>query len=327
VSLVCDSLDHAYNARRQQMVRPTAESHLALAEWCLQYGLTAQAQRELEEVKRIDGRHPRLALIERRVSVVTREPVKAQAKANVPHPPTPNADSNAERAGQSADVSARVLERFTRKVQPVLVNNCTESGCHQPGGAEAFQLDRAILHGLANRRSTMNNLMETIALVDRAQPQLSPLLTIPRGPHGGMENPVFGPRQEQAYQHLVEWVTLITQSERSKEETGLTAEAPNTMLLDKKQPAPIHEASADVVENDAAAAFSSNIVESAGVAQAAYEEGVPDPESNGQRLRIGAQLERWQPRDPFDPEIFNRQYSKRRTAIVPPGTPPKQPQL
>ena len=30
---------------------------------------------------------------------------------------------------------------FTRKVQPVLVNNCTVSKCHEPGGAQSFQLN------------------------------------------------------------------------------------------------------------------------------------------------------------------------------------------
>ena len=55
----------------------------------------------------------------------------------------------------------------------------------------------------------MRNLEAALALVDRVHPDQSPLLTVPRKTHGGTSGPIFGPRQEQAFKHLVDWVALV----------------------------------------------------------------------------------------------------------------------
>ena len=295
----CGSLDEAYEQRRRQITRPTAEAHLSLAEWCLRYDLVAQARRELTDAQALDARHPRLALIERRLAHASQSP-RTAALAEVsekssssptrdgepPGPAIAGAWSRRDKPTSSrnfktgaGEISVDVVERFTRKVQPVLVNNCTTAGCHQPGGAQQFQLDRALLHGLANRRSTMNNLTATLALVDRDRPQLSPLLLVPRQAHGGMDNPVFGPRQEQAFNHLVDWVALVTRPDSSK----LPAEA--ELPLQAKSDSETASSVVPTLQDD----------DAEGLAPATKQ------------LRFGARLESWQPRDPFDPEIFNRQ--------------------
>jgi hypothetical protein len=206
----------------------------------------------------------------------------------------------------AGNVPARVIERFTRRVQPVLVNNCTASGCHQAGGPESFQLDRALLHGLSNRRSTMNNLAATLKLVDRERPQLSPLLTVPRSAHGGVNDAIFGPRQEQAFRHLVEWVTLATAADRSKPPAPGSAEAAHHL------PAPREQADAGAVAQGLSP--SSPSAAAGVVLPVEYEDDSARPATATPQPRFGAQVEKWLPRDPFDAEIFNRQHlAKRRT--------------
>ena len=131
-----------------------------------------------------------------------------------------------------------MLELFTRKVQPVLVNNCTASKCHQPGGRQSFQLDRALLRGEANRRTTMQNLSATLALVDRAHPEVSPLLTVPRQTHGGMTGPVFGPRQEQAFKHLADWVALVAPPRTAEPAVNDGEEVAPTSPADRRKQKP-----------------------------------------------------------------------------------------
>jgi hypothetical protein len=292
VLVVCATLAEAYDYRRRQLRRPTAESHLSLAEWCLRYELVAAARSELDAARRLDGQSPRLAVLERRLAHASQAPHEARTSAGTEavsaHP------SIAEPAASAnSDVPAAVVERFTRKVQPVLVNNCTASGCHRPGSAEAFQLDRALLHGLANRRSTMRNLSATLALVDRARPQLSPLLTVPRRAHGGVEGPIFGPRQEQAFAHLVEWVALVTRAESTEPPAAMSSEA----RAEEVEPA-----------SDALPA-----VEAAGsIAPAEFDDETAGTATATQPVQFGAQVRKWQPRDPFDPEIFNRRQRARR---------------
>lgn len=331
VLLVCRTMEEAYEFRRQQLGGQKAGDHLRLAEWCMRYDLRAEATRELAEARRLDPDQPRLAVLERRLEKGNSQPKAKQAVASTAANPraVPQAKSQAGDVGAPAtepagNLSDGVVELFTRRVQPVLVNNCTTSGCHQRGGAETFQLDRALLRGEANRRSTMHNLEAALALVDRAHPDQSPLLTIPRKTHGGMAGPIFGPRQEQAFEHLVDWVALITptvpidpvadQGINATEANVATGPSGNGTV--KPRGSPIRP----LVQTDI-----SSPIERVPVATQAHDgprKPVRQPSpvrtaaatdsdepltlKQPHRLQVGAQLKSWQPRDAFDPEIFNR---------------------
>ncbi len=294
VLVVCGSLEEAYQYRRRQLTRPTAEAHLTLAEWCLRFNLFGPARAELAAARALDARHPRIALLERRLEYAGREPAGSPVAKSTKPAEAVAVESTKTSAPATAGVSPRALERFTRKVQPVLVNNCTTSGCHQPGGGQPFQLDRALLHGMANRRSTMSNLSAALALVDRERPQLSPLLTVPRRAHGGMDEPLFGTREEQAFAHLEQWVALVTQSDSARSPDATQPDADAGLAAAEEVPAAAETATTGVVQADFEAA-------------AKLTPAAP-------QLRVGAQIKKWQPRDPFDPEIFNRQMVRRRVA-------------
>jgi hypothetical protein len=287
VAMACDTLDAAYLRQRAEMQSPTAEAHLTLADWCLRFGLYPQAAEELVAARGLDPRHAKLELLERRLAVVSRpapdkKSPSAAAAANPQTAPTRDSVRSPTSTGELPD---GVVERFTRKVQPLLVNNCTTAGCHRPGGPQSFELDRALLHGMANRRSTMHNLSAVLALVDRERPQDSPLLTIPRRDHAGMNHPIFGPRQSPQFQQLVDWVAMVTES---------TTAAEDTPAADAEQ------AAAARVEPPPAPPRWREPVEAV-----SFDESLPPLTPSP--VRYGAQLRAWQPKDPFDPEIFNRQ--------------------
>jgi hypothetical protein len=291
VLCVCDSLEDAYELRRTKIERPDAASHLLLADWCLRYNLVAQAARELKDAREFEPLHPRLALLERRLAAasaprsqsvrpVNRPAANAATDMSTGEPP--------EAAPPIDELPDGAVERFTRRVQPILVNNCTTSGCHQPGGPQNFQLDRSLLHSMGNRRTTMQNLAAALALVDRRQPHLSPLLTVPRETHGGMQRPIFGTRQQSAFKHLVDWVAIVSNAHASEKEAN--------RLDPANQVAPYDEARMAY----AAVSEQSNSETEAPSLEA------EDSEIPSTPVRYGAQLEVWQPKDPFDPEIFNR---------------------
>lgn len=295
VLLIAASLEDAYQQRRQHLSRPTAEDHLVLAEWCLRCDLMAHAKRELTDSRALDAHNDKLLVLERRLALVNERSEK-QEDTPAASNPLPAEFLTEQVQTVVSELPEGSIERFTRKVQPVLVNSCTTTGCHQSGGAEKFQLDRAILRGLSNRRSTMNNLAATLALVDRENPQLSPLLTVPRLTHGGMKRPVFGPRQDAAFRHLEEWVALVTQKTSTPSPAIRATEG--VELAVAKGDLPSHwESPVMRVERPAAGERE----------QAVYQESASP-------LRHGARLQRWQPRDPFDPEIFNRKYAPRTSA-------------
>jgi hypothetical protein len=281
--LAAGSLDELYLAQKQRVPRPTAEAHLALADWCIRNCLLPQAETELAQARRLDHAHPRLRLYEQRLAIASlpRPPQGAQNSiSSHRHEVAPVSHTQEVKPAQAAAilapaVSEVAIERFTRRIQPILVNNCTTSGCHRPGGAQSFQLDRALLHGLSNRRTTMSNLQAALDQVDRQEPLKSPLLAVPRLPHGSLAQPVFGPNQRTSVEQILEWVTLVSESPLVATEAG------------------VQNATAHGAESSTTAA----------AARAAMDE-VPVRKTP----LFGAQPQPWRPKDEFDPEIFNRRY-------------------
>jgi hypothetical protein len=306
VELVCHSLEDAYRQQRGQIESPTAESHLELAEWCLRHDLLSEATRELQTARKHDARHPRLRLFERRIAVAREthratasgtQSVELETQVAAPQPTSENSADQGRFRLLLSDLPKGAVERFTRKVQPLLVNSCTSGGCHQRGSSQLFQLDRSLLHDMANRRSTMQNLTATLAIVDRDRPDQSPLLTVPRRAHGGMEKAVFGPHDAKLLMQLVDWVSLVT---------------------DEPPPASLPASEADTA--DAAQTFGSKSSEAG-----ASEADRPVESAVGQkpitlrphsRVRYGAQLRPVRPKDEFDPEIFNRQVDPNSAAAI-----------
>lgn len=315
VSFAGGSMLEAYDHRRTQVLQPTpdADAHLSLADWCLRNNLLPQAARELLDARGVAPDHPRIALLERRLaSAAAPRPPRPQPVRQATAEdalPLPNEPHDAELSIE--ELPSGAVERFTRKVQPILVNNCTAAGCHQLHGRQSFQLDRALLRGLANRRSTQRNLAATLALVDRSQPHLSPLLTVPRRAHGGRPAPVFGPRQAAAYSHLVDWVRLVTQREAEEEPAAAEAGVIETDAVDLVQGNSPRMTGDDGIAPDAAASLPppGRSVPSVG------RKPLKHP------VRYGARLTPWQPNDEFDPEIFNRR-QRASAAAVPAAAAP-----
>ncbi len=291
VLLVADSMLDAYQQQRQQLPRDTSESHLALADWCLRYSLLEPAAQELADARRLDPRDPRMALLERRLAVAKESTAKTQATGSVvsePHEDSKAKDELRKLDAVAADLPSGVVEKFTRKVQPLLVNSCTTSGCHRPGGEQSFQLDRAVLYGLSNRRITFRNLEATLELVDRKAPQKSALLSIPRRSHGDMKRPIFGPRQEPQLAQLVDWVGMVT-------ETVITAEP----IVAEAKLAPV-QATAPAKRHGRTPEFVDGQVIPANVEEM-------EALLKRQPSRLTAEPKSWAPKDEFDAEIFNRQ--------------------
>ncbi|HEY4232104.1 MAG TPA: hypothetical protein VGM76_01640 [Lacipirellulaceae bacterium] len=337
VAVTCNSLTEAYDVQRRQLPHDTAEAHLGLADWCLRCQLLSQAGGELEAARRLDPHSAKLELLQRRLAVATQSASPRQASDDVASGKEPQPTAEAvQLEAIAAELPAGAVERFTRKVQPLLVNNCTTAGCHQVGGPQVFQLDRAVLHGLSNRRTTLSNLVATLALVKRDAPQLSPLLTIPRTEHAGMKQPLMGSRQDQQFRQLEEWVGVVTGTPApldSQQEKGRVASdsgskrsatashyikpnanktvrnVPSLFHLDEAQAAkPVETPSAD-----SAASSPPSTQSSSDLVQTSDDEPLPFAQLR-QRKRPTTALTTWEPKDAFDPEIFNRQHSQAGTA-------------
>jgi hypothetical protein len=303
----------AYEFRVKNTTQPTGDAHLALTEWCLRHNLVDEASQEIGTARRLGANEIRAGLLERRLAATK---FRLSQKSEAPASAVVQASAEQEvPATISRDLPPGALEMFTRKVQPVLVNNCTLSKCHEPGGAQAFQLNRAILRGESNRRTTMQNLAAALTLIDREHPEGSKLLTVPRKTHGGMNGPVLGVRQDQAFKHLSEWVALLAPSKAmtpievedpKPAGTMVAAESPNPNVRRRARPTTAAVVQAIAHESPGDAGKAAGVQDAEVQPAVAIEPSAPPTLRQPHQLRVGATAQQWQPRDPFDPEIFNR---------------------
>jgi hypothetical protein len=280
VDMFAPTLGEAYETRRRQRVGDSADSHVELARWCLQVGLIDEAARELLDARRLEPGHRGAAIVELQVRQFAELDALHRAPPAAPrNAPSATGASPSPAAGAADDaeppigISAAAQVQFVRNVQPMLVRSCATGGCHQPGAAQQLQLDRWALAGNGNAQLLRRNLMSALRHLNIDDPPASPLVAKARTMHGqpgGAKSRALNARQSAI---LLEWVNLAAGRE--------PAMAP---MFDLSSAAGVD----------------------GGVMQAAYEQsldGDAEFEAGGPPRKLAAEF---QPRDPFDPEIFNR---------------------
>lgn len=211
VEMVCRDLAEAYTKKRGAMFVDSSTEHIALAQWCIRHGQHESAARELLDARRLDPRHPRLAFTEQCLALAMHSVPTSVTKKHVVQQATRAEESQIKETKdvdtQAVDLpTTKVIESYTLTIQPLLLNTCTASGCHQVGGREAFQLDRWALGRTGGRRTTLRNLQATLAWVDRKKPLESRLLQEASRAHGQLAVPPLAGRRAELYVKLADWV-------------------------------------------------------------------------------------------------------------------------
>ncbi len=288
VEMHCLDLDEAYLRRRQTVGARDVSAHLQLADWCLRCGLNARAADELLVAMSLAPRDPRIAGLERRLQTAV-HPQTAQPAAPAPAPP-PLPKDDMERV--MASLPSDAVEGFASRIQPLLLNRCGSNGCHGGRSGTAFQLLSPGWGKTITLRYTQRNLLAAYQQVNAAEPETSPLLTAPKGPHGGMKSGVFGERDQAQWDLLNAWVKRTSTAKSSAQPTAVAGPAA------RATPSSLRQAAAGANPSDASA----NSPTGLRVRPASLEVGEADSATVDFR-------------DPFDPERFNRQFQ------VPPAAP------
>jgi hypothetical protein len=218
---------------------------------------------------------------------------------------------------------AGTMETYTNTIQPLILNSCTAAGCHGPASETKYRWLRVTSGRNVNRRLTQRNLHTTMLLVNRENPDESPLLNAPAGPHGAAKAAVFTDRESIQFRQLQAWVRQVaTNKEPPAQPGGLVSPVlqnpppvANTYGQGTRPGLPQSAPSA----GSAAAPTSASSSSAEDDRYAAFA-GLPGA-AKGDMKTAGANVNgagptaegAFVPRDPFDPEIFNRRHGKGRT--------------
>ncbi len=103
---------------------------------------------------------------------------------------------------------------FSTRVLPILLNNCSASGCHGGRGEDMFRLERLPVAESSRKLTVGRNLERVLAKVDRSQPGTSLLLTANTGPHARAGRVVIaGPKGIDQLRTVREWVESLSGSD------------------------------------------------------------------------------------------------------------------
>ena len=292
VDYACHSFEQVYRVKVANTRLATAREHLRLAEWCLHYQLRTRAADHLLTAIAINPNEPGIARIQRFWNTSIQPPTKAKPTAQA----LPSTVSHQEVQAALRTLPPKSVELFVHKVQPLLLNYCSNSNCHGPKAESSFRLVRPLFAKRMTRRFTQRNLHTILQYVDLANPQQSQLLTVPKHPHGNLSVPVFGERQEVQYLNLEQWVTKLSPKSVLATPPPHVAPPPHAVLT---KPANFQETAQEEKSRDDDSLLD-DLVKTLSEAE--------DVSHNGAQAQPPDRRRQFVPRDPFDPEIFNRRY-------------------
>lgn len=194
-----------YRKLRKDFPNATANQRLSLARWCITNLLYSYAEKELYNVLKKEPGH-----VEARKMLVRLK--------NITHPQNnfPKKEIKVTAAlfvhdvRSLAGLSRKNATLFTRKIQPLLVNKCSNAGCHGKLSQNNFKLI-SIRSGRGNHRIfAEQNLANIFKQIDLKEPRNSPLLTKTRGGHGRKGRTIFqGRTGKRQHDLLSQWIFSV----------------------------------------------------------------------------------------------------------------------
>lgn len=333
VLLHCRDLHEAYN-RQRDASQGRVQDHLKLALWCLHNNLPDQARCELDAAAALDPDDPKIGMLRRRLELTPGPATSRPTTTNRP----PVASEDLDRLMRGLPEGA--VAQFATEVQPLLLNHCAAAACHGTEAKDRFHLLRAARGSAPTRRLTQRNLYQVLEQIDRDDPDHSLLLKAIREPHGPAHAPMFSNRQTAQYQLLVDWVREVTQSPDDNQVAKHVPDRPTSEPRDQQSASPgsagasaAGEESGENLEalraqwrqlegdHEFRVTADGTILMSTDAGEPVGEHSDRPPPTNKPPIRGAAGMAnrpkknvqrgvvpRVTPRDPFDPELFNRQF-------------------
>lgn len=321
VALVCANLQECYKYKRAGIQVGRVQEHLELAEWCLRNGLIDAAEKELKDAKEADADHPKIRLVELRLKLSKETPAPREA-AGSDTKTAPN--EQLDRMAKS--LPAGCMETFTNTVQPMLLNYCSKGGCHGSQSASSLKLHRIGISRISGRHPTQRNLQAALAMINREHPDSSPLLSAPIRAHGTAKVPIFTDREQAQYKQLVEWVYQVANVREAAPAPAPALDERGAPLLQNISrrgpaiPADAEEAgetprgevqpaqAISPTSNETSQAQPISTIDYAATGEFRVSRVGGQSVLRAAPKRGAASSNDFTPKDPFDPEIFNRQY-------------------
>lgn len=310
---------HAFRVAGRR-IRDAASCHDD-ARWCFRNGLYDEMAAALDAAQEFDPSHPETTRLRRQLQVVLDaaskplvtlplqdeavQPASGVIALPVASRAQPRQATDDELMG--LNLSSDALMYFTSRVQPILINRCGNNGCHRSPSDTSWQLTHMGVQVRPPARMTRLNLVATLALIDKTQPENSKLLRYALQPHGGRRESPLRPSDDVAIEALRQWTQTAISSHAGESWVPLTplGEVPAqaaAVVPTPSQPLAVAPGASPVQQ--------AGFVDDAVLSDRPLPVVAPAPRPSPPVTPDGAAKPMRLPpvENPFDPAIFNRHY-------------------
>ncbi len=176
VERVFPSMARLLEYRLRQVRSGDLAAQLRVAHWCLRQRYREGALRILQQLPADAADDPRVQALAKQIRMVERSPEAAGGLIEV-------RSRRSHVAPERVDPALQV--EFIQRIEPVLLVNCAQSGCHGAGGAFTYRLIRPFRGQTLRLAQSQFNLQRTLRKIDSHTPDASLLLRFATTPHGG----------------------------------------------------------------------------------------------------------------------------------------------
>ncbi len=277
VDQVGRSLQEVYQRKRAALSPDNVPEVLDLTQWCMQQQMLAEAKDLVAHALTISYDDSRIAPVARQVQHAI-DLKRAHVRLEQQEKQRPRFEPVVVQATYVEKLPSGAVESFTHRVQPLLLNRCGTAVCHGSAGKSKFRLQRPARGLPFHSRLTQANLTATLRYVKRDDPQSSPLLLMPTRSHGTARRAVFSQTQANQLAILTSWVHGISQAPAAVKPATITQEPAHlSQASSNPRPMPVEKLeSLDLLTTKPA--------------------------------KHGVKVKAYEPRDEFDPELFNRRF-------------------
>ena len=192
----------------------TPDDHVELARWCVGYKLLSQARFEFESALEIDPSRDDIRRNLNKLDSYLKQPVSSDSKPVKSQTPAERMAKLAAGGGQEGEslggLPREAGQVFTRRIQPILMRNCTASACHGPKSEQTFKLSLIYQTGNQQQATTSKNLLALLPYIDRESPKSSKLWKLLKTNHGAIGNSIFtGQRGEEQLETFKNWLLSL----------------------------------------------------------------------------------------------------------------------
>ncbi|QDV26894.1 hypothetical protein [Aureliella helgolandensis] len=241
-----DILD-AYEFKRNGIVSWSVGDHYQLTRWCLINQLLEQATEHYTEVAKLAPGHRRVSQLSVELQKKLLEdgefrdylglpPLIAASSNQFAPQPVPGESVIAASGSDVAPIRPEVSLWFSQKVQPILINRCSQSGCHGSASHNGLRLLEPYAKSYA-RLSTANLLSVRNYLGTDAN-SAAPLVSYAINAHGQQRAPGIGFNEQELVHELQSWIAFARSPVMPALATSTTTEGAQTAAYQAPTTAP-----------------------------------------------------------------------------------------